>query len=139
MATREEWLALAARCEKATGADREIDDAIWWPLMMATGIYRVIDGRRELDVSCGIGEARDWRPFGPYNEPPRFTASLDAITALIERELPEHEVSSATHQKTAQALISKWETRFRPWPGRAATEALARCAAFCRAMAKRAE
>jgi hypothetical protein len=105
------WLALASRCERATGPDREIDKAI---SKAATG-----------DSS-----------LTPH------TASLDAITALIERELPgmrwlcRSDVKGGTgivYPKPIAGLSAATPT----WAADAATPALALCAAFAKAMAEK--
>lgn len=128
MMTRETWLALAERCEKATGPDREIDGKIAHALrpgVLIRGFY-----------------------FTPY------TASLDAITALIERELPG--TSWRIHWRgigrNCCGMISRlgpddydeFNVEFGDEVAigrgyRVATPALALCAAFCRAMAEKAE
>ncbi|MGA0595588.1 hypothetical protein [Enterovirga sp. CN4-39] len=84
------WLEIAERAEKAEGPDRALDDAAWWLLRIEGGFYREHAGRREHDVTCGLyGTAvADWRPLGPYNEAPRYTASVDAVLALTTEQLP---------------------------------------------------
>jgi hypothetical protein len=111
-ATAADWLSLASRCEAAKGADRGLDQAIqaaWTQKRHHTGTDTL----------------------------PRLTGSLDAITALIERELPGWAIKSG---KTRNNEFLSWAT---VWghedtqitaTTRARTEALARCAAFCRAM-----
>ena len=68
------------------------------------------------------------------DELPRYARSLDAITALIERELPGLERSSSSYRGRYQARIYKPGYPL-PILGDAATEPLARCAAFARAVA----
>jgi hypothetical protein len=58
---RDEWTALAERCESTAGPDRDIE-------------------------RCMCRLIPDGFQMVPFSE---FTASLDAITALIARELPE--------------------------------------------------
>ena len=108
-----EWLALAERCGKAIGPDRKIEEVIFVAL-----------GR--LPYSPWIGD---------------ITASLDAITALIERVLPgmrwlcRSDVKGGTgivYPKPIAGLSAATPT----WAADAATPALALCAAFCRAMAQ---
>mgnify|MGYP003532425894 FL=1 len=69
---RERLLALALRCEKAEGPDRELDAAI----------MRLFANSVESDDG-------DWW-YGPHDEMPRkvpaFTASLDAALTLVPEE-----------------------------------------------------
>jgi hypothetical protein len=167
MATRNEWLALAERCEKATGPDREIDAAIMFDAF-AVPVGQMSDGgpRGYLwpsdnpSWSFGIrfpGKDRDWfakQRQGDEKETllierdgalvlmndlrvPALTASLDAITALIGREFPQFELHISFVAEKC------WAWLYAPGLGRgvgtAVTEALARTGAFCRAMAARAE
>jgi len=129
MTTKAEWIALAERCEGATGPDREIERCI---------CSLIPDGFQTI-------------PFSG------FTSSLDAITALIERELPEMRWLCRPDKEggfgnlyTApeaieQGSLKTWETikqeSLKEWPcwAYADTPALALCAAFCRAMAEKVE
>lgn len=114
---RPTWLALAERCEKATGPDQDVD----WCIHAA-----IIDW-----------PAR-YKPIQPSN--PEYTASLDAITALIERDLP------GWRWKAGRAEFHCWATIYGgPDEGSVFSAvsiqgcaALALCAAFCRAMAEKA-
>ena len=86
--------ALIARVEAATGPDREID----W------------------EVHCLGG----MEGAGSYGRHPAYTASVDAVLALIERKLPDEawllldrvlysrkiEVFDTTQQKLALALLA---------------------------------
>jgi hypothetical protein len=152
MTTKAEWLALAERCEKATGPDREID------YRMAYGLGWRFDGYHlARDLPCLSDEqfanlhnlAGQWKRPGvvdwPYPgtnhaEPCVWTASLDAITALIERELP------GWRWKTGRAEFHCWATIY-GGSGEGSvfsavsiqgSAAIALCAAFCRAMAEKA-
>jgi hypothetical protein len=123
MADREQWLALAERCEKATGADDVID---WDILMTMCGDYG--------DTWLSAPAARYALSRGASYWAPEWTASLDAITALIERELPHYGATISRHLQTNAVRLYG--------PGFdntavAATEPLARCSAFCRAMAEK--
>jgi hypothetical protein len=127
--TRDEWLELATRCEKATGPDREIDAAI----ALAFGWKEV----KQAGISA--------RWFAPqcYSfdyAPPQFTASLDAITSLIEREMGDDLADIISQKKRSEAFVDIWSERRKRKlsSGHAATEAIARCAAFCRAMGEKA-
>ena len=123
---RDEWTALAERCEKATGPDREID--IW------------------IENYCGIARFRESHPWrasidgqGVRSNVRPLTAS-HAVTALIERELPEYSWRLHKGQRyiTAELWLSG-DCDGHRWALDAATPALALCAAFCRAKAARAK
>lgn len=125
VATKTQWLALAERCENAMEPDRQLDLQL---------------------LSAAIGER--WQ-LGT-DTVPRYTASIDAITALIEQELPGWFYGSCrgTMRKShgtfwaevyfMNGSTEKWllvDVFGDPIMSPGATEALARCAAFCRAMA----
>jgi hypothetical protein len=152
--TRDEWLALAARCEAATGADRGIDDTVWWAVCLTMPHrYRMNGETRETNV-MSIAGGEDWRPVSSFEYAPSYTASLDAITALIQRELGEHACFSIDRQNKPDgrtwfglACDGRWSPANRglsteefsaaisTW---AHTPALALCAALARAMAEKA-
>lgn len=69
---------LIERVEKATGADRALDGAIYWHLLEENRTEREL-WWVELQFQTGAVNG-DWR--APY------TASLDAALALVERKLP---------------------------------------------------
>ncbi len=137
MATHQEFLQLAERCEKATGPDREIDFAIG----LLSGVYQLAEpicGERiEGDTTVYVTYMHpvynsQWH--GPINScVPKLTASLDAITALIERELPGWHWHASTHMRKGVSAINDGSNDW-AWIT-ADTPALALCAAFCRAMA----
>lgn len=107
------WIDIAERCEKATGPDREIDWAIYKAMFAS---------------SQGFSENE--RNF-PY-----YTGSIDAITALIDRELPRSMRSIRKHPD-GEAVAQVWNSQVvgeTPRQRCCASEALALCAAFCRAM-----
>jgi hypothetical protein len=81
----------------------------------------------EDDAFCALGE---------YTIAQRYTDSLDAITALIERELPGRLWTARRLEIGAKAAIDP--TLATAIYADAETPALALCAAFCRAMAERA-
>lgn len=139
MTDRTTWMALAERCETAKGSDEELDVAI----VMAA--YPDIGPPNAL---CVGDDPIFWHE--PYRKqyPPLLTASLDAITALIEREFPGRgwNIESPgddwpNEPSRATIIIEVRETPEGPealeGSGAAATPALALCAAFCRAMAKK--
>lgn len=126
--TRDEWLALAERCETAKGADREIDGDIAHAAKQFVDYLPRVPERPWLWAE--FVEPDDWECW----EAPEYTASLDAITALIERELPGstfkvgRDGAGANYAQCAGKRITE-----------AATPTLALCAAFCRAMAEKGE
>ena len=129
MATRNEWLALAERFESAERPDRNLD--IW--ILRACGWVleeRGNDRRAWLyppSSSCGRQD-----PFF-LDKFVRPSGSIDAIAALIGREFPQFELSiSVVAEKCSVGLYAPGLGR---GVGVAGTEALARAAAFCRAMA----
>jgi hypothetical protein len=116
------WLALASRCEKATGPDDDID------LALAGDLY---PHYVNYDPETWLIRNGGW------------TDSLDAITALIERELPGWAYVLDT--RNVATWLAPYARLFRPGEiasgnppsGKAATPALSLCAAFCRAMAEK--
>jgi hypothetical protein len=148
MTTKSQWIALAERCEKATVADPQIDaeivallsDASVLPYPPATDFgphdrwqFWSIDGKHFL------GNERKFRVTP-------ITASIDAITALIERELPGSDIIIRLVRNPSTNWPGKFSARIEPTGPcdldivcRAETQALALCAAFCRSMAEKAE
>lgn len=136
--TAQQWLDLADRCEKATGPDREIDATIAIALFGWREVVEYIDPWGE--VPRFINKDGD----GPCI-PERYAESLDAITALIEREIPHAlyyvSFSWAAESKAATGVINVFggvaPKRYveQQHTGTATAAALALCAAFCRAMA----
>lgn len=121
MTARETLLALAARCEAATGADRELDIRIGWEL---DG-----EGYSDADVQYVV-ENKHAAAVTPY------TASLDAAMTLVpegrywsvcnESQLAgKAEAEVGHHEKHGMALVA--------W---CATPALALCAAALSARAE---
>lgn len=110
--TQEQWTALAARCEAATGSDRDTD-ALIWNAVYAPG----------SDLPAGA----------------ELTASLDAITALIERQLPGCGLVVKSRLATVKTVARLFLRTGMVSSEDAANPVLALCAAFCRAMAERAE
>lgn len=123
---REALLALADRCEKATGPDRNIDRAIC-PIV---GI-RVVDEGHPLGV-CYYDENRHGIPL------PQFTRSIDAALTLVPESKNTMDVFSL--ELWTGAGIYEPHVRASAWvPGAprvfAATSALALTAAALKARA----
>lgn len=129
--TRDEWLALGERLEKATGPDRGLSDA----LAVCLGYSAPCGDTSGSYVVTLPGE----KPY--LGHAPHYTASLDAITSRIERELPGCGISSrcgpVSNIACSHAII--WHDDYAtPYNARgtAATEPLALCAALCRVKAE---
>jgi hypothetical protein len=123
MTKADELLALAIRCEQATGPDREIDRDIG--LML--GLY---DNPEDLGCFDDTAEAVVGGG-GQTFAPPAFTASLDAAMTLV----PEGWSGTATKRANGKGLAEvdrPGSLRKVSW---AATPALALCAAVLRARA----
>jgi hypothetical protein len=127
-------LALAERCEQATGPDRELDAEIAW-MLTAQDRKRLgpPDLRREI-WHAGLSTPA-WVPFENVSSfHPNYTSSLDAAVTLVPEgwgyELRQN------HSRLRRALCRMWDGRF-IWPGGtvAAGPALALCAAALRARA----
>ena len=114
--TRTTWEALAARCRKATGPDREID------LALARTIDAIV--MRQRDDDTGADEYTYWI----------FTDLIDHIVSLIEKTLPGKawEVASPYSWSGKNALSAADVGLNREY---AKTPALALCAAYCMARA----
>ncbi len=148
MTDRTTWLALAERCETATGPDRIIDGLIYMAMQSNPPAYW------EASASGLIWAWNSPPPHpagtgGRWACPDEFTASLDATTALIERELPgwHGDVEVGFPLKGDGIYVARLFSRDcgddEEWGDvadavevEAATPALALCAAFCRAMAE---
>lgn len=128
------WTEIATACEKATGPDDQLD----WAILMAL---------------CGKSYGDTWlaAPAAQYalsNDQrywaPEWTGRLDAITALIERELPEYypqvELRKMVNDQCRATFFIRNQDKdafeqFIEWDfAESATPALALCAAFARAM-----
>lgn len=134
--TSDEWLALAERCEKATGADREIDALIH----MAIEKNPPPDWIITKDGAVWCWRAKSRHPAGTGNLwaiAKRYTRSMDEITAATKTEFPTAYWSSEQYAGgTANADLAL-DNSENLYQGTAVTEALARCAAFCRAMSEK--
>ncbi|MCA3653379.1 MAG: hypothetical protein IOC54_16330 [Methylobacterium sp.] len=117
------WVELAALCEKAMGPDREIDCAM-----------AILLG---WEKQHAYGYGGFWlTPEKRMRVVPLWSDSLDAITALIDRELPGSMRSIRKHPD-GEAVAQVWNSQVvgeTPRQRCCASEALALCAAFCRAM-----
>jgi hypothetical protein len=137
MTTRAEWLALAERCEKATGPDGKLDCVIF---ALITPSAFETDYDRDLHARLSwTRNLADWSWLLEKGMQP-YTSSLDAITALIEREL------TGWRWKTGRAEFHCWATIY-GGSGEGSvfsavsiqgSAALALCAAFAKAMAEKA-
>lgn len=117
------WVELAALCEKAMGPDREIDCAM-----------AILLG---WEKQHAYGYGGFWlTPEKRMRVVPLWSDSLDAITALIDRELPGSMRSIRKHPY-GEAVAQVWNNQVvgeTPRQRRCASEALALFAAVCRAM-----
>lgn len=112
------WLEIADACEKATGPSREID----------ARIQGNVENWTERDIAYVLSDIEGTAKPKPY------TASLDAIVALIEREFSEPVFyASRTRSGLGYASLSK-DYQTPHIECNAATPTLALCAAFARAM-----
>ncbi len=126
---REEWIALAERIEKATGPDREIDKAIVAALGYSWRGMAYWDNATSTKTLPGTV---------------LYAGSLDAITALIEREFPNNKWAARRLEIGAKAMLDPIPAKDKIDPALrtaiyadAETPALALCVVFCRAMAER--
>ena len=76
-------MTLRYKLQALTAPCREVDAEI----AKAFDFYEHEIGKRHVRLSDGTWRSETWRPV------PKFTASLDAAVELVERELPEAEVS----------------------------------------------
>lgn len=91
---------LLERVKAATGPDKDIDVALlhlWEPTHEALRSY---DERYQTELRDGVFSV--WKTDGGYSASvpfPRFTSSIDAALALVERVLPgcEYEATNLYH------------------------------------------
>lgn len=119
---------LADRVEGLAGPDEAVDAEV----CKAFGILRdVTHYPMPMDGPSywsGLDEFGNWTPVEPY------TASLDAVVALIEKELPQSRWGVQKHKDHARAWVRVEEYQPVVLPEyRAATPAPALLAAFLRA------
>ncbi len=88
------WIDIAERCEKATGPDREID----------CDMARLLGWERQH----AYGYGRFWvTPEKMIRVVPLWSDSLDALTALIDRELPVCRAMDAMKRDAGKAVERK--------------------------------
>lgn len=120
--TRDEWNALAERCEQAEGPDD------YGTIALTT-----------RDIMSGVGYCErlyQYRKDGAwFADGNRIMVSLDAITTLIEREFPGCGLSVKSRLSTVKTVARLFLRTGMVSSDDAATPSLALCAAFCRAMA----
>lgn len=123
MTTRDEWLTLAERCEKAEGPDRELDAAL---------------AKAAVPHTNGTPHILMWsvNPDTGRQIPNAFTASLDAAVAVVEarfgRAWKLEWRSNEAGTSFAFAAVSRKSGHSYVSP------ALALMAAYCRARAEEA-
>ncbi len=132
----EQWLYLAERIEKATGADQEIDAAISIALDAVPKGFTAGKTR-------GF-ESRFSNKSGDTWDAPRYTNSIDIITALIERKFPNSKWAARRLETGAKAMLDPIPAKDKIDPALrtaiyadAETPALALCAVFCQAMSEK--
>lgn len=125
-----ELAELLERVKAETGPDRELDIAIG---LAVGGFERVQRG------ILGVVEYRFWMPEGGWNSGsstvmiPKFTASLDAALALVERALPGAEWSVG-HNACDDFVATCWVQGVEDLDYHAPTAALALLAALLSAL-----
>ena len=151
--TREEWLSLAERIKKATEPNREIDArisvAVGAVVMHFSGVIgkwafwtTPVEPNQCACFSNVSGNEDDaFRALSELTFAPRYTASLDDITALIEREFPDSKWAALRREIGTKAMLDPIPAKDKIDPALrtaiyadAETPALALCAVFCRAM-----
>lgn len=121
--------ALLAKCEAATGPDREIDGAV--ALLNGWTCEKMKGDQHPYWRKPGV------TVYWNRAELPSYTESIDAIVALIERELPGWTADADLCAPNSENL-TYGARLFPPIPtcnyaGEARSSALALCAAFLRA------
>lgn len=91
---------LISRVEKAAGPDREIDGEV----MRLTDPQNWAKACHRASMPSGAPEATILREAPWYA--PQYTASLDAVVALVERELPDWDWGVETAQATNVVLYT---------------------------------
>ena len=130
MGDKAQLLALAERCEAATGRDRELDDAI------ATALFE--DKQRACIKGLTDEAGGMWMfryPDGSIGSALRFTASIDAALTLVPEGFAVLLATSPNGSVCDVHSKPLGEEGEYPGHSRAATPALALCAASLRARA----
>lgn len=139
--------ALLERVEKAEGPDRELDAAIYNALY--TDNYRPHAFHSFEQKFHAVHRYHDGWLVGKDNSDewaenlPKFTASIDAAVALVEKMLPGWAWGVHVNPRAVGGFLAHVTERspIRPMPniGAAPTPALALCAALLRALIAKAE
>lgn len=129
--SRANLIALAERCEKASGPDREADCLAW--AVVHHGGYEWRDNVLyipKLQVQVGaIDPGEHSRNFSCwFRQIPTYTVSLDAAMTLV----PEGRTFSVARRVLGEGAVADVDFE---WVGEAATPALALTAACLRAIA----
>jgi hypothetical protein len=127
--TPDEWNKLAERCEAAKGLNYHEHHTLTDAILTGCGF----DGGFVGDDGSDEWQRHDSNGDSYFSG--MITQSLDAITALVERELPGWDWHASTHRGKGVSALNDGSYDWR-WIT-AATPTLALCAAFCRAMAAR--
>lgn len=136
-----EYAELIAKLAEAAGPDRDLDADLWWMLSHADAMRCFNNGAlglpREipaaLPIPAGLGRA------GVQAMAPRYTESVDAILAQIEKQLPGACYRLERGSPFTQAVHGAgcWATCGYPGEqeaGTGATAPLALCVAFLTAL-----
>lgn len=128
--------SLLARVEVADGADRELDGRIWAATAGVTILEWDGDGVLWKDEHGGLRHQRDDRI-------PAYTASIDAVVALVERVLPSGwtrvDVWNTDDVKQVTASVLPLPVPNSTSSGKAATAPLALLSALLKALIAREE
>jgi hypothetical protein len=139
--------ALIAKCEAATGGDREIDAEIATDIagLCLHGSWHREGPEGDTGRVCDDCGADSWGNKGMFGQRlnddlPRYTSSIDLIIALIERELPVVRISISIDPSGNGCHIVHWPDGLSGGPhapevtAAHVTPALACCAAFLKAL-----
>lgn len=99
LSVRDELLSLAARCEAATGPDRELDWAI--DAFMRPNEYR------GMETADDLGHPLEWLSA---EDLPYFTASLDAAMTLVPKG-DDHDLSFERTMRGGEDF-KLWQVRY---------------------------
>jgi len=132
MPTRDEWLALAERCETAEGPDRELDRAfgaalhpdanLWTPSFWSGGPNEFL---RWPDRENGAAR---------YEMLPQYTTSLDAAVAVVEEYFGRRWQLKWLGDEHGHDIVDAWVED--AYGNSYVSPALALMAAYCRARAE---